>query len=403
MITSNRQLSCFRGSAWEWNSVRGEFYYHAFAVQQPDLNYRSVNVVNQMKDVLRFWLGQGVDGFRVDTIPHLFEIKPDDTNRYKDEPLSGDTDDSLDYGYLDHIYTQCQEETFDMAYQWREVLDAFQAEHGGATRVLLTEQYTTVENIMRFYGDGQGRNGAHIPMNFLLISNLNKDSKARDFQTQIATWMDNMPAGRTPNWVMGNHDQRRVGSRFGANKIDIMNMIDLMLPGASITYMGEEIGMTDVYISWEDTKDPQACNTNSEVFDAHSRDPARTPFQWDATTSAGFSISANTWLPVATDYRTVNVQVEEQAVSSHLKVYRKLIQLRQHDTFKYGRLETFNVANNRALVLIRRIDDDHDIFVITANISGDSQLMELTRIQQITAPNKQTGTVRNIIDTHVSS
>lgn len=377
-------MSVFRGSAWEWNEIRREFYYHAFAVQQPDLNYRDPKVVAMMKSVLRFWLDKGVDGFRVDAVPFLFEVMPDGQGRFPDEPLSGNTDDPLDYGYLNHVFTQGQEATYDMIYQWRAVLDQHKRDHGGDMRVMLTEAYADIADTMRYYGDGKGRDGAHIPMNFLLITQLNHDSNARAFKDQIDMWLLHMPAGRTANWVLGNHDQRRVGSRFGPERIDLLNMIVLMLPGVSITYMGEEIGMTDVWISWPDTKDPQACNTNPEVYDAHSRDPARTPFQWDGTTSAGFSINPSTWLPVSPTYGIVNVQVQEEWSQSHLQKYKAFARLRHQVLRHYDRLETYTMAADEVLVLVRSVTASRGRpeppIIAMANIGGHIHTVDVTKI-----------------------
>ena len=96
----NNWLSVFRGSAWEWSEVRQQFYYHAFTKEQPDLNYWNPAIIQEMKDVLKFWTDKGVDGFRMDAVPWLFE-DPD----FKDEPLSGWSNDPEDYLYLYHIFT----------------------------------------------------------------------------------------------------------------------------------------------------------------------------------------------------------------------------------------------------------------------------------------------------------
>lgn len=372
------QLSVFRGSAWEWNEKRQEFYYHAFAIQQPDLNYRSPRVVEMMKSVLRFWLERGVAGYRIDAVPFMFEVLPDSTGHYPDEPLSGGTNDTLDYGYLNHIFTQSQDETFDMIYQWRELMDQYKKEHGGDTRVMLTEAYVSIDLMMRFYQSDTGRLGSHIPMNFYMIMNLNQDSNAAKFKEIIDLWMTHMPKGHTANWVLGNHDQRRVASRFGQERVDMMNMIDLTLPGASITYNGEEIGMKDVWISWEDTVDPQACNTNKDVYDAHSRDPARTPFQWDDSVSGGFSSNPKTWLPISPDYGLVNVKRQERARRSHLKTYRELQKLRRRATFRLGDVETYSMMGDQVLVIVRRLDNMHDTYVVVANLGREAQTVNLS-------------------------
>lgn len=117
----NNWISVFKYAAWEFSEVRQQYYLHQFAKEMPDLNYRDPGLVQEMKDVLKFWLDRGVDGFRIDAIPHMFE----DVNM-PDEPLSGDPNaQEWEYGYLNHIYTKDQDETFDMVYQFREFVDAY--------------------------------------------------------------------------------------------------------------------------------------------------------------------------------------------------------------------------------------------------------------------------------------
>lgn len=118
-------ISIFRYSAWTYHEKRQEFYLHQFLDAQPDLNYRSASVVDEMKSILRFWLDKGVDGFRIDAVPYLFEndINPA-TNTYDDEPLSGNCSPD-DYCYLNHPYTSDLDGTFEMIYQWREVSDSY--------------------------------------------------------------------------------------------------------------------------------------------------------------------------------------------------------------------------------------------------------------------------------------
>lgn len=150
----------------------------------------------------------------------------------------------------------------------------------------------------------------------------------------------------------GNHDAPRVASRLGTHRIDAINMILTSMPGISITYMGEELGMTNVWLSWKDTVDPEACNTNPAVYERYSRDPSRTPFQWTNQTSAGFSSNATTWLPVSPLYRIVNVQAELYGLNSHLQCYRKLMQLRKQPAMRRGRLALW--AANRSVLVIAR-------------------------------------------------
>ena len=145
---------------------------------------------------------------------------------------------------------------------------------------------------------------------------------------------------------MGNHDKRRVGSRYGEKRIDLMNMLQMFLPGVSVTYMGDEIGMVDLDISWEDSVDPAACNSHPSIYEQFTRDPARTPFQWSSGTNAGFSTAAKTWLPVNPNHDTINVETESAQTKSHLTVYKQMSQLRQTKTLQFGKIQYGNVGDN---------------------------------------------------------
>ncbi|XP_052891565.1 maltase A1-like [Anopheles moucheti] len=345
-------VSFFRGSAWQWSEVRKEYYLHQFSVKQPDLNYRNPAVVEAMKSVMRYWLGLGVAGYRIDAVPTLFEVAPDADGNYPDEPLSGNTDDPNDPGYLVHIYTQDQNETLDMVYQWRAVMDEFQHNAGVRERIIMAETYSPIEIVMKYYGNGTVP-GAQIPFNFHFITDLNKDSTAEDFLHTIQYWLDHMPSMENivPNWVLGNHDQHRVATRFGEDMIDAMNMIMLSLPGVAVTYNGEEIGMDDVWISYNDTVDPAACNAGPDRYQYTTRDPERTPFQWDSTKNAGFSTADHTWLPVSPNYTDVNVDKQLTVERSHLRVYRQLVGMKVSADYVQNDLAIFVQEN--VLIILR--------------------------------------------------
>lgn len=342
----NNWVEAFRGSAWKWSTVRQQYYLHQFHYKQPDLNYRNPAVVEEMKNVLRFWLGKGVAGFRVDAVPWLFE----DVN-LRDEPKSGNSEDPLLPAYLNHVYTQDLPETVDMVYQWRQVLDDYMMQNGGDTRVLMTEAWSNLSVVSTYFHDANGRKGSHMPFNFQLIMRLDQNSKAADYKTVIDSWLDTVPNAHAPNWVLGNHDKRRVASRMGGEHMaDLMALVELSMPGVSVTYQGEEIGMTDYELSWAESKDPAACQTSPEVYQQYTRDPARTPFQWDASTFAGFS-NVTPWLPVSPTRATTNVDSEEKADESHLKVFKLLMELRDKDDFHNSQYATAVLGENVFAIL----------------------------------------------------
>ncbi|XP_011205952.2 maltase A1 [Bactrocera dorsalis] len=399
-IPPSNWLQAFRGSAWEWREERQQYYLHQFAVQQADLNYRNPAVVEQMKRIIRFWLDQGVAGFRVDAVPVLFEVEPDENGQYPDEPVSGNTDDKDDRAYLKNDLIENRPETIDMVYQWRQVMDDYQRIHGGDTRVLLIETYAPAAYTMQMYGN-RTVEGAHLPFNFNLITVLKQGVSASYVQLAVDEWLKNMPARRTANWVIGNHDQRRAASRYGVQRTDAMNMLVMTLPGASVTYQGEELGMIDGEISWEDTVDPAACNSNKDIYENFTRDPSRTPFQWTAGTNAGFSNASKTWLPLAPDYQTLNVDVENSSANSHLKIYKSLIELRkssktlQDGSYKYKALENNFFALKRYLT-------GEDTLVYIANFGNDTSTVDLQQDFDVLLPAAMTLTISSLDSTKTS-
>ncbi|XP_011184381.2 maltase A1 [Zeugodacus cucurbitae] len=389
-------VSVFRYSAWEWNEVRQQYYLHQFVTKQPDLNYRNPAVVNEMKNVMRFWLGKGIAGFRIDAVPYLFEKDLDRYNNYPDEPLIDDVStcpDPDDSCHLKHIYTQDQPETLDMVYQWRALADEFKKEHGGDTRILMTEAYTSFDNMILYYGNGV-RNGSQIPFNFDFLTNLQNDTKAPAVVEHINKWLNAMPEGVLANWVLGNHDNKRLASRYGIQRADLFNILLQTLPGNAVTYNGEEIAMTDVYISWEDSVDPQACNSDPVRYYDLSRDPARTPYQWDASPNAGFTAGDHTWLPVSDDYKQNNALAQLRAPQSHLQIFKKLIRLRKEPSFVDGDLNIKALDDD--IIIYSRQKTGSDLYVIVLNLGSSNKTLNLNS-------NYSLGTKAEVITTSLHS
>lgn len=320
ILPPSNWVSLFTGSMWTWNDKRQQFYLHTFLKEQPDLNFRNPKVRKTMLDVLKFWLERGVDGFRIDAVPHIFE-KVNEDGTYPDEPLSSIDPDKRYLPSPLKIYTFDQPETFELLYEWRAFLDSFKEEHGGDTRILLAEAYSPIEDIDKFFGNATHK-GVHIPFNFQLM-NLNELSNARDVENAANSWMEVMwRKHQTANWVLGNHDNSRIANRFGLQRKDLINVILASLPGVTVTYYGEEIGMVDV----------ETCK--SCVAADQRREFVRTPFQWNKNTSAGFSSTNRTWLPVADNYKNVNVESQRGIPRSTLNIFKAMQQLKRTPGFK---------------------------------------------------------------------
>ncbi|XP_076231554.1 alpha glucosidase 2 isoform X2 [Calliopsis andreniformis] len=357
-VPPNNWKSVFNGTGWTWDNTRQQFYYHQFYPAQPDLNYENEDVQKEMKEVMKFWLDIGVDGFRIDAVPHLFE-----SNITQDEPpsnISGVGPD--DHLAVLHTLTKDQPKTYELIQSWRDYVDKYAEDRGQDEKVLLTEAYSSWENTMKYYSFG-----SNVPFNFKFITDANTNSNADDFKNIINKWMQMKPnrTDAVPNWVMGNHDRVRVGTRY-PGKGDHMVMLEMILPGVAVTYYGEEIGMED---------DPEL--TAKPVFDF--RDGCRTPFQWDNSTSAGFSKNATTWLHVNPNYKQVNLAKQKNDTESHYKLYKALTALRNSEPLSNGTLVTDVLKKDVLMVMRKGVNDTLTLLINFKNQTVPVDLSNVTK------------------------
>lgn len=231
-----------------------------------------------MFKVLEFWMDYGADGFRIDAINHMFE---DQT--FANESYIDPDGDLTFYDNLYHNLTRDLPGCYEVIFSWRKQMDEYAASKGYDRKFLMTEAYAEYDLQIKWYGN-ETTPGSHMPFNFALISNLNRDSSASDFNDAVQAWYSRLPVGfgAEANWVLGNHDRPRIGSefRYGVERHESLVMMTMLLPGINVVYYGEEILMTDNReISWDETDDPAACQTNKTVYQLYTRDPVRTPFQ----------------------------------------------------------------------------------------------------------------------------
>ena len=306
----NNWLANFGGSAWEWDERTGQYYYHAFLKEQPDLNWRNPAVRYAMYDVLRFWLDRGVDGFRVDVLWHLIKDA-----KFRDNPPNpGYQPGDASIRRLLQIHSSDQPEVHEIIEELRKVVDAY------PERVIIGEIYLPVERLVAYYG--KGGKGVHLPFNFQLIQ---CPWNAQAIDEMVAEYDRLVPEGEWPNWVLGNHDQPRIASRVGAGQARVAAMLLLTLRGTPTLYYGDEIGLQNVAIPAERVQDPWDKN---EPGLGLGRDPQRTPMHWDSSPNAGFT-SGMSWLPLAPDHATCNVDALSREPASMLALYRRLIELRR--------------------------------------------------------------------------
>jgi alpha-glucosidase len=301
----NNWQSNFGGSAWELSPITNQYYLHSFLAQQPDLNWDNPEVREAMKTALRFWLDLGVDGFRVDAVDWLS----------KDADLRNDPAHGPKYSRNGpHLFKRLNE----MAQVLREYDDRF----------MITEAHPAtadkIEDYLQYYEAVNAQLSA--PFN---LEGIYTPWIAAEFRDFVDKFQASMKPGYTPIYTLGNHDESRLATRIGIAAARTAAMMLLTLPGLPVMYYGDEIGMADVAVPEDQSRDPFAGAGNN-------RDGQRTPMQWDASPSAGFT-SGTPWLPIANDYEQVNVQKQALDSESILELYKQLINFRTNsDILKYG-------------------------------------------------------------------
>ena len=341
----NNWRSNFGGAAWTWDKATGQYFYHAFLKEQPDLNWRNVEVRQAMLDVLRFWLNRGVDGFRVDVMHHLAK----DT-QYRDNPPNPDFRPGMSpYRELLTTHSVDLPEVHEIVALMRAVVDEYD------DRMLVGEIYLPLERLMAYYG--ASGEGAHLPFNFQLLR-LPWDAKG--VATVVERYEAMLPSYAWPNWVLGNHDKPRIATRVGAAQARVAALLLLTLRGTPTMYYGDEIGMHDVAIAPNQVRDPFEKNVPGLGL---GRDPVRTPMQWTGGHCAGFTTGAP-WLPLADDCKTINVATLRDQAKSILTLYHRLIELRRAEpALSVGEFASLPVVDN-VMAYVRKAGERRLLIVL---------------------------------------
>jgi alpha-glucosidase len=315
----NNWGSVFGGPAWEWDERTGQYYFHQFLKEQPDLNWRNPEVREAMIDVLRFWLDRGVDGFRMDVVGMILK-DPQLRDNPPDPNAPPDLPEADIYGQQLNIYNQDLDEVHEIIQEFRRVLDAY------GQRCSIGEIWYELPRWVNYYGT-KGE-GLHLPFNFRLM---NLPWTAKAIRASVDELESALPEGAWPNYVLGNHDRDRLASRVGLAQARVAAMLLLTLRGTPTLYYGDEIGLENGLIPPEKLQDPQGLRLGAE----RTRDVARTPMQWDDSPNASFS-TGEPWLPISPDYRECNVARQAADPASILNLYRHLLRLRRQFPALYG-------------------------------------------------------------------
>ncbi|WP_051525841.1 alpha-glucosidase [Butyrivibrio proteoclasticus] len=363
----NNWDSLFEGKAWEYCKERGQYYLHIFAKKQPDLNMDNPKVRQEVKDIMRFWLDMGVDGFREDVInfiskkeglPNGIPFLPavNGMPYYKDGPHI--------HEYLAEFRKVCDE------------YDCFQLGEGPMTTVKSAMKYLTgpTKSLdMMFSFD-------HMMADCLYTEYIHRPFSLIKLKKAFTKWQYAL-AGKGWNALyLENHDHPRIISRYGSEHFwresgTMLAASYIFQQGTPFIYQGQEIGMTNIKLMSIDQYVDVSSITNYNTYHLKedperrlhrihlsSRDSSRTPVQWDDTENAGFS-EARPWFYVNPNYKRVNVKREERDPDSILNFYRKCLSLRKSSkTLIYGDYT-------------EHFPKDKNIYMYERSLNGESYLI----------------------------
>jgi len=351
-------------SNWTWDPVAGAYYWHRFFAHQPDLNYDNPEVQDAMLEVIRFWLDLGLDGFRLDAVPYLYEREGTNCENLPET-----------HAYLRRV---------------RAEVDA-----GYPDRVLLAEANQWPADVVEYFGAGdQCHMAFHFPVMPRMFMSLRREDATPIFE--ILKQTPEIPENCQWGLFLRNHDEltlemvtdeerdymyeeyakdprmklnlgirRRLAPLldYGRDEVELMTAILFSLPGSPVLYYGDEIGMGDnVYLG--------------------DRDGVRTPMHWTGDRNAGFSRAdfAQLYLPPLMDpvsgYQAVNVEAQLRNPNSLLRWLHRFIALRkEHPVFGLGSYEPIEAENRRIFTHIRRFEDD--LILCVHNMARSAQAVEL--------------------------
>ncbi|MBB6467486.1 alpha-glucosidase [Aminobacter carboxidus] len=355
----NNWLSIFGGSAWQWDTRRMQYYLHNFLSEQPDLNFHNRDVQDALLDVTRFWLDRGVDGFRLDTINFYFHSAGlEDNPALPPEQRNDQTAPAVNpYNFQDHIYDKSRPENLEFLARFRAVLDEYPAaaavgEVGDSQRGL---------EVVASYTAGGDKVQMCYAFDFLAPEKITA--------TKVRTVLEDFGKAASDGWscwAFSNHDVVRHASRWGIGEADgtaylkVISALMMSLRGSVCIYQGEELGLTEAGLAFEDLQDPYGIRFWPEF---KGRDGCRTPMVWNKDAQNGGFSSVKPWLPVPAEHLTKAVDTQQGDTASLLEHYRRFLAFRRaHPALAKGDI-SFLKADGDTVAFTRREGNEEIVCV----------------------------------------
>ena len=322
----NNWLSIFGGSAWQWDTRRCQYYLHNFLSSQPDLNFHNPAVQDAILATVRFWLDLGVDGYRLDTANFYFHDAELRSNPGRGAPDPNKPDPAVNpfnpYGWQHHLYDKSRPENLVFLQRLRALLDQYPdttmvGEIGDDDGLARVAEYTA------------GGDKLHMAYCFDLLG----ERHDAPFVHGVLERFGRIVGSGWPCWALSNHDVTRVATRWGGPEPDpallrLALALQASLRGSVCLYQGEELGLPEADVPFEDLQDPYGITMWPQY---KGRDGCRTPMPWSAEApDLGFgSGAARPWLPLSEAQRALAVDRQEADPGSMLQAARRLLHWRR--------------------------------------------------------------------------
>ncbi|MGH1397815.1 MAG: alpha-amylase family glycosyl hydrolase [Alphaproteobacteria bacterium] len=409
-IPPNNWVSIFGGPAWTWHEGRGQYYLHNFLPDQPDLNFHNPDVQCEALDIAKFWLERGVDGFRLDVVNFYFHDKQLRDNPPRDASLGAATqfEGSDPYSAQSHIHDKSQPENLAFLKRFQALCESYGAftigEIGDDHPYERTAEYTgeglldTCYNPQMMSGTQKDLTAALIREPFESLAEASTTIAKQNFDltrrkerrvgkptrvTQQQSQGEVMAGYSYPSWAFSNHDVVRAASRWLPDSDGFSHdprlskmLITLLgsLYGTLFLYQGEELGLPEAKLKYEDLQDPWGKHLYPKW---QGRDGCRTPMPWDETT-----LTEKHWLPIPDSHHTLTAATQEKEQNSPLNFTRRFLHWRKDQSpLTHGNIQ-FIKTNDESLLAFTRTYENKTMLCLF-NLNGkDTQIPTSLRAKQ---------------------
>ena len=375
----NNWVSIFGGVAWQWESRRQQYYLHNFLKEQPDLNFHNREVQDQILEEVEFWLKKGIDGLRLDAINFCFHDKQlrDNPAKPASERAGRGFSEDNPYAYQYHYFNNTQPENIQFIKRLRQLLDRYPG-------TMSLGEISSEDSLATMIEYSHGQDKLHMAYSFELLIDEFSAQHIRQTVEKFEAAAKQHAYHSWPCWAFSNHDVTRVASRWGGDKpnASLSKMLIALIgtiKGSYCVYQGEELGLTEAELEFDDLVDPFGINFWPTF---KGRDGCRTPMPWSASVKhLGLTAAeVKPWLPISPEHAKYSIAESESESDSVLNWFKTFqVWRKAYPALIQGDIEFIDVANAQDVLVIKRQKDEQTL-VGVFNLSNENTNVLLDKL-----------------------